>query len=358
MNSKNPSNSINIRIVTDNDQPGWDGYVLSNPDAGPYHLYGWKTVVENVYGHKGYYLIAENGHDIKGVLPLLYVRVPFLGGNLVSLPFCDIGGVLAEDEFVRYKLLDDAFSLSKELQAKFLEIRCYRKKLFSDDGDLPTEIEANKVSMLLDIPGSSQELWNGFKSKLRSQVRKAEKNGLHFSWGDASSLDDFYKVFSRNMHDLGSPVHSKKWLENVIVNFAENARVGIVRLDEKTVGVGLILLNRHNVSIPWASTLREYNRLNPNMLLYWNFLKFSADNGFRQFDFGRSTPDQGTFRFKKQWGATPSPLYWHKVYVSGRRKKAGSKRSSSRQTLAGLWAKMPLFLANFLGPKFRKYISL
>ncbi len=214
--------------------------------------------------------------------------------------------------------------------------------------------------MLLNLPGSSEELWKSFKSKLRSQVRKAEKNDLTFRWGDLEDLDTFYHVFSRNMHALGSPVHSREWIEKILVNYGASARMGLVFKENQPVGCGIILFTKDTVSIPWASTLREFNRLSPNMLLYWNFLKYAADNEKKLFDFGRSTLNEGTYRFKKQWGAEPVPLFWYQTSLSARNQQiqSKSKESTKREKLADLWSKMPLSMANFLGPKVRKYISL
>ena len=209
--------------------------------------------------------------------------------------------------------------------------------------------------MLLNLPDSSEELWTGFKSKLRSQVRKAEKNGLTFS--STANLDDFYAVFGENMRDLGSPVHSRKWIDAVLHYYGEKARLGLVYLNDKAVGAGIILTAGQKVSIPWASTLRQYNRLGPNMLLYWNFLKFAADNGFSSFDFGRSTPDEGTYRFKSQWGAKPVALERHIIYLDGTL-PAQKETSKNRERIEHIWQKLPLGLANFTGPILRKYISL
>jgi len=210
--------------------------------------------------------------------------------------------------------------------------------------------------MILPLPGSSEQLWRSFKSKLRSQVRKAEKNDLRFRWGKLEDLPDFYRVFSRNMHVLGSPVHSKAWIKEVLVNYGENGRMGLVFNGDQLVGCGIIIFTNHTVSIPWASTLREYNRLSPNMMLYWNFLKYSADNEKRVFDFGRSTFNEGTYRFKKQWGAEPEPLFWYRL--SRRKTEEGSSQGRARNRLERIWQKMPLGIVNYIGPKVRKYISL
>jgi FemAB-related protein (PEP-CTERM system-associated) len=211
--------------------------------------------------------------------------------------------------------------------------------------------------MVLDLPDSAEELWNGFKSKLRSQIRKPGKEGLEFRIGSLELLDDFYNVFRHTMKDLGSPVHAKRWFECVLEAFADRARVGVVHLRGRAVAAGIALECGRTLTIPWASTLREYNHLSSNMLLYWGFLEHACTGGFKLFDFGRSTPDEGTYRFKQQWGARPEPLFWYSP--SGRREEpAPASKNGARKLAEKAWSRLPQTVADTLGPKVRKFISL
>ncbi|MCW5208026.1 peptidoglycan bridge formation glycyltransferase FemA/FemB family protein, partial [Desulfobulbus sp. US2] len=222
-----------------------------------------------------------------------------------------------------------------------------------------TPIENDKVRMLLTLPHSSEALLTSFKSKLRSQVKKSEKNGVVFRWAGEDGVDSFYSVFCNNMRDLGSPVHSKKIFQAIMNNFGENARIGLTEFEGQCIGAGLILSTDKQTSIPWASTLRQYNRLAPNMLLYWNCLKYATDNNKEIFDFGRSTKNKGTFRFKEQWGAQPAPLPWYST-LNNTQQGNGKKMAkvSVREKMTDIWSKIPLPFANFFGPQLRKYINL
>ena len=351
-------NKINIRLAGPKDLSSWDAYVSSHSNATPYHLIAWQQAMEQAYGHKNYSLLAEKENRIVGIFPLCYLRPPLSRGQLVSLPFCDIGGVLSDSATITKELIREAVNLSKKLHVSLLEIRTDKDTGTNDSTDLPQSTESHKVRMLLPLPASSQKLWEDFPSKLRSQVRKAEKNGLSFEWGNAGNIDDFYRVFSRNMRDIGSPVHAKEWILSVMKTYAERVRMGLVYKDHEPVGCSILLCLGHKASVPWASTLQEFNRLAPNMLLYWKMLQYAADNGFQEFDFGRSTPDEGTYRFKAQWGAQPVPLFWHRIHVDENIPAPGEKSSTKRATAAALWQKLPLPVANLLGPIIRKYISL
>jgi len=353
--NKNP---IKIRLAEDADQQRWDEFIISHPKSSPYHLFAWKKAIEKAYKHKCIYLYSEKNRDIIGVLPLVHLHFPAIINEIVSLPFCDVGSCITASEEAQDLILKEAIHFQEKTKTKKLQIR----------GDLlPTDlvqskfqsIETGKVRMFLDLPGSSDELFKRFKSKLRSQVRKAEKNGVKFFWGAIVDIDNAYHVFSKNMYELGSPVHAKSFIKAILAQYGALARLGLAEFQGKTIGMGIILLGGKGVTIPWASTLREYNRLGPNMLLYWNFLKYSADHGYAFFDFGRSSEGEGTYKFKKQWGAEPTPLVWYESIKKRKTKTEPSQTGSGkRERVAAMWQNLPLGLANMIGPHLRKYISL
>ena len=347
---------IRVRSADTSDSLAWDSYVLTRDDAGPYHLYAWRQAIEKAYGHRAVYLLAEDGkHTVKGVFPLFMIKPPLSRGVLVSLPFCDYGGALASDADALAALHRSAYTHAQNLHAGLeLRLRKPEPPLFNG---FHVGAQFNKARMLLDLPSSSQELWGGFKSKLRSQIRRPQKDGFAFVLGSGELVDDFYSVFAVNMRDLGSPVHSREWIEAVVEAFGERSHVGIVRAGSKPVAGGIILELNGLVAIPWASALREYNRSSPNMLLYWGFLAYAADHGFTLFDFGRSTPDEGTYRFKEQWGAKPCALHWYTQDSSHPIKKIINARGI-RPLIDKAWSCLPQGVTDVLGPLVRKYLPL
>ncbi len=346
-----------IRRATYSDQGNWDNFVWRHPEAVPYHLFGWLVGIENTYKFKSVSLLAEESGQITGVFPITLFKLPFSRPSLVALPFCDVGALLTTSKKAATELLATALDIANKHNASILEVRGDVGSDTLENCGHPVKTMQNKVRMVLELPGSSEELWNGFKSKLRSQIRKAEKNGLRFEFAN-HKIDEFYSIFSKNMRDLGSPVHAKKWIAEIVNQFESNASLGLVYHNNKAVGAGIILRVGNKISIPWASTLRDFNHLNPNMLLYWGFLQNSADNGCDVFDFGRSTPDEGTYRFKAQWGATPKDLPWHRIYLQGCPQNESAGVSKNRRQVEALWQKLPLSVANYIGPQIRKYISL
>jgi len=349
-----------IRFARDTDHQRWDEYVLNHKAGTAYHLFSWKTAIEKTYKFKCFYLMAEESGAIVGVLPLVQQGSQFRRSHLFSLPYCDIGGILSDSVDTGRSLLAYALEYMRKNGFSKLDIRTNKIDLQESSGK-----KSAKVRMLMEMEGNAESLMRSFKSKLRSQVRKTFRDGLQVRIGGIELLDTFYRVFAENMRDLGSPVHSKNWFSQILKAYGARSRCGVVYLpDGRPAAGGIILLHEYTLSIPWASHLRKLNQFNPNMLLYWRFLEFAADNGYKFFDFGRSTPEEGTYNFKAQWGAIPEPLFWYrwKVDDKGVINENGASNShvfpKFRPIAERVIQQMPISIATFLGSRIRKYISL
>ena len=345
-------------LIDYRERDNWNAFVASAEFATPYHRFEWMEAIETAYGHKPYPIGVKQEGEIVAVLPLILMEQPLTRKKtLVSLPFCDLGGAVGAAAH-RELLTEKAKELENSLAAHEVEVRQREPQgLGFNFETLASELGNRKVSMILELEAGSEEQLAAFKPKLRSQIKKAMKNGCTTELGNNEKLiEDFYHVFSRNMHALGSPVHSKDLFHAIFRAFGDQAIVAVTYFEGKVAAGGIVLKNGKNAAIPWASSLSEYNRLAPNMLLYWELLSHCADNGIGTFDFGRCTFGEGTFRFKKQWGAQPYLLSWGNwVEPSGTRSGAPGK---IRPILESAWRRLPLGLVNLLGPLVRKHIRL
>jgi FemAB-related protein (PEP-CTERM system-associated) len=347
-----------VRAATEQDRLAWDQYVAGCPEAAPYHLFAWKNAVRRAYGHDSYYLMAEDtgSRACLGVLPLIRFRLPWGRVSLISLPYCDYAGPLGTPA-VRDALLKSCFKLADEGAVDSVEIRCPDDRQGFGDMVSSTGSTAGKACMILNLPESPEKLWGDFKSKLRSQINRPRKEGFVSRIGGCDLLTDFYDVFYANMKDLGSPVHCLPWFETLMINAGSPVRIGVVyRKSGVAVSAGFLMKLGSRAVVPWASSLREFNPHAPIMLLYWTFLSWACENGFDLFDFGRSTPGEGTYKFKAQWGANPCPLYWC-TRRSGRKVIERSLSKDAQDPLRAvtqkLWARLPLPLANALCSRLR-----
>ena len=341
-----------MRIERDcSDRDSWDRYVQAHPAASNYHQYGWREVVESAFQHQCYYLAARDSNkNVIGILPLVFMESRLFGRFLVSMPFFNYGGLLCNGREVASALLEEAVLLQKEIGAEHVELR--QSVPWSDK--LPTK--QHKVCMVLELAKNAESQWTGFDGKLRNQIRKAEKSGLTVTIGGTEMQNDFYTVFVRNMRDLGTPVYSSQLFTKVLEIFPEDSRIITVCHNDKPVAAGLISWFRKTVEIPWASSIRDFNHLCPNNLLYWTALQYSLEKGFKNFDFGRSTPGEGTFRFKEQWGAKPLQLHWQYLLPEGGTLPELNTRNPKFEIAIKIWQRLPLPVTRILGPHLVKNI--
>ena len=207
-----------IRTADTNDKQLWDDFVSARSDSSPYQLFSWKSAIEKSYGHKCIYLMALEDKELLGILPLVIINPPFKKGAMVSLPFCDIGGPLANSPDISRALIEYAIQKGREIGTATLELRLQMEEAFLQNVRIPCSVMSHKARMLLELPGSSEKLWESFRSKLRSQVRKAEKNDLAFHWGSIDVMRDFYGVFSRMREQVCTTICPYGRLQGVLLD--------------------------------------------------------------------------------------------------------------------------------------------
>jgi FemAB-related protein (PEP-CTERM system-associated) len=305
----------------------------------------WLSVLARSLRHTPYCLEAVEGDRICGFLALAQVRSLLFGHFLVSLPYLNYGGPIADDEETAKRLIDRAVQLADSLGVRYLELR---HELATAHPALKHS-RTDKVQVRLDLPGDSNQLWKDLDAKVRNQVRKGEKHGLTVCWGGQEALADFYDVFSENMRDLGTPAYGRGLFAAILEQFPDRAEICTVRAGREAVAAALLLHGWGVTEVPSASSLRRYNHTCANMLMYWHLLKRAVERGQDIFDFGRSSKDSATMRFKMQWGASPSPSEWQ-FYL--RRGEMGSmqKENPRYQRMIRIWQRLPLSVTRLVGP--------
>tara|TARA_R110001592_G_scaffold126336_1_gene337499 strand:+ start:137255 stop:138307 length:1053 start_codon:yes stop_codon:yes gene_type:complete len=328
----------------------WDAFTRVRSEH-LYYRWEWQRVVSSSFGHAHHYLQALNSdNELVGALPLFELKSRLFGHYALSLPFVNYGGILADDDSARDALLGYCEQLGNSKSLSHILLR------ESAEASTPWDCDQHKITMLMDLPDDPELLWKELGSKRRAQIKRPGKEGAVAKVGQVELLDDFYRVFAHNMRDLGTPVYGKSWFRNILQAFPAETHLVIVYLNEKPVAAAFLIRHGSQMEIPWASSLREANRFGVNMLLYWEVLKFSIEQGAKRFDFGRSSKDASTYRFKKQWGSEPHQLYWYNWAPAGKEAPKLDPQNSKYARAIEMWKKLPIPVANLLGPRIVKYL--
>jgi FemAB-related protein (PEP-CTERM system-associated) len=350
MSSALLTSSREVRAYTGHDLEAhycrWADYLRGRGAVALSRHPAWLSVLHEGLGHVPYCLEAVEGEVTRGLLPLAFVHSWLFGRFLVSLPYLNSGGVVADDLATARLLIGEAVKLADRLNVRYLQLR--HEQVIDHPGI--TDCVNGKVHARLPLPATAGRLWDKLDGKVRNQVRKAQKNHLTADWGGEELLPEFYAIFARNMRDLGTPVYGTALFRSILRRFQGQAELCVVRGGGRALAAGL-LLHGHGVSeVPSASSLRAFNSTNANMLLYWNLLQRSVERGQAVFDFGRSSPESSCYRFKEQWGALPHPAEWQYHRRSGQLIDARPE-NPRYQRLIRLWKRLPVWLTRLIGPR-------
>ena len=323
----------------------WDAYVAAHPQSSFYHVAGWRDVITRVFGRETYY-VAALGDDsqLHGVLPLVRLRSMLFGDFLVSMPYLNYGGLLTDNHAATELLVTFTRALSDKLGVRHVELRHTENLL-----DLPARTD--RICMQLDLPADQDTLWQQLGSKIRAQIKRPQREGAQAVTGGSELVDSFYPIFARKYRQLGVPVYPKRWFTAVLETFPDNASVTLVTLAGEPVAASIVINYRDSAEVAWAASVREADRLGANMFLYWTMLENAVVHGKKFFDFGRTSEGSGTYRFKKQWGTRPVPLYWHYILGTATDMPRLSLDNPKYERAAAVWRRLPLWATNVIGPR-------
>ena len=341
---KVPEN-ITYRLAGADDIVSWDDFVERHPNKTFAHRWNWSQILARSFHVKPYYCMAQRDGRVVGILPATLTKSMIFGKFMISLPWLDYGGPLAENQEIAAGLVDYCVALAKKSNCRFLELRAMSQPL----PGLVTKEE--KFTFVLKLEGSEETIWQSIDGKAKNQVRKAIKSGLEVNFGGIELLDEFYKIFAYNMRDLGTPVWPKSLYAEMFRCFPNDIELALVKLGNLYIGGGLVVHYQDYSGVPSASSYRKYLNLCPNNILYWEVIKRCFKRGSRSFDFGRSSLDAGTFNFKKQWIKNPGPQIWqYKLLTIDTLPELNPSNPKFKWAIK-LWRRLPLPIANALGPR-------
>lgn len=342
---------IKIKNYSDQVRHKWDEYVFAKQGSTFCHLIGWKNVIEKTFGHRSLYYYAESDGKVCGILPLFLIKSILFGKFIVSIPFAVYGGICADNEDVEKLLYEKAIEIARSQQVDYLELRNIER----NGNNLPqSELYVTFFQELYENPDKNLNI---MPRETRRLIRKANDAGLKavFSRND---IDSFYVIYSRSVKELGTPVFPKILFQNFLAEFPDNSNILKVNYEDKVIASVLVFYFKDRVMPYYGGALREYNnnKIAPNNFMYWELMKYGIENGYKIFDFGRSKVDTGPYHFKRHFGMTPTPLNYKYYLVKKKELPNLNPTNSKFQLMIKLWQKLPLSVANLLGPRIVKYI--
>ncbi|HET7218511.1 MAG TPA: FemAB family XrtA/PEP-CTERM system-associated protein [Vicinamibacterales bacterium] len=321
----------------------WNAFVRRSPRASLYHRYEWRNVNRQSFGYRSAYLAALVDGRIAGIFPFVQVKSSLFGNIACSLPFVNFGGPCGDSPEIEHALVEAAKPIVRDWRSDYLEIRTPHQV----DG-LPTS--EHKVSMTLDLVSDPEELWKNFKTGHRQDIRAAYKKGATVKVGRADLIDDFYAVLSESWRDLGTPIYSRRFLDNIARAFPDEIRVTVVYSDGEPAATAFDLMSGEHAEGLWLGSRGKFRKQNVGYVLYWELIKDACERGVKTFHLGRSTVQSGGETFKKKWNAYQTQLFWQYVMRNDAPLPQLNVSNPKYRFAIRAWQQLPVSVAQMIGP--------
>jgi FemAB-related protein (PEP-CTERM system-associated) len=336
---------VAVRLLDTADGARWDEFVTRSAEGTLFHLFGWRDVIESVFGYKTFYYLAERSGQVTGILPLTYIKSRLFGARLVSYAFAMYGGPVADDDESRRALEDVAERLMCSLRVPILEFRSI--KPVRNDWSTRSDLYVTFRKMML--PTAAENL-----KSIPSSQRTIIKNRALRDYCLRSEIDDeidrFYPVYAESVRNLGTPVYPRSYFSAIKKVFGKNSDIVTVIHGRDAVASSLNIYFRDEVMTLYVGGTAGARQLGGNVFMFWEVMRRACERGYHVFDFGRSKVGTGAYTFKRNWGFQPTPLGYQYRLSEGHEMPDLNPLNPKYRLLIETWKRLPLPVANLLGP--------
>lgn len=345
------STGIVVRTMQPQDRTIWDRFVNETEQATFFHRSGWQMVLEQAFGHRTHYLLAEHDGALVGILPLARIKSFLFGNALISTPFCVYGGTVATNEVAAHLLEQEAHVLAQRLGVDYLEIRS------------TTPMQPPWVSKDLyctfkkEIFADATANLNAISRKQRAEVRRGISQGLTGEI-DQEVAQTCYDVYSESVRNLGTPVFPRRYFSILKQIFGNECDALVIRHQARPVAAVLNFYFRDHVLPYYGGGIGAGRKLGATHFMYWDLMNRAAQmRGIRMFDFGRSKVGSGSYDFKRYFGFEPQKLHYSYMLKPGHEMPNLSPNNPKYRAMIRVWQKLPLGVSRWIGPLFAKYLG-
>ncbi|MEO0410289.1 MAG: FemAB family XrtA/PEP-CTERM system-associated protein [Pseudomonadota bacterium] len=329
----------------------WDDFVRDHPKSTAFHLSAWHRSLKAGMGHEVFWLTYRSrAGALEGVLPLTRVKSRLFGHSIISSAFAVYGGPVYENDGAKQALLEAAKSLVLDSGASALELRSCEPEV----PQWPSKSDMY-VTFRRAIDADPDVNMKAIPRKQRAMVRKAIKKDLHAKI--SGSVDHHFAIYAESVRNLGTPVFPKKWFQALQHFYGDEADILIIKKDDKSLASVMSLYFRGEVLPYYGGGTAGARAFAANDYMYWALMEHARNKGCTSFDFGRSKVGTGAFSFKKNWGFEPTPLHYEFFLPEGSDMPDVNPLNPKYQLMIRTWKKLPLWLANRMGPLISKNLG-
>lgn len=300
----------------------------------------WNSIVK-VYG-LGFDTLSINSSKI---------YFSYTNNIYTTAPYASYGGVIINNKLDLNEIVNQIINLYKNKKLKYILL----KTDYDYFNDFKNIFFCNLLysTFILDLSIGIDRLWiEKLDKKTRNQVRKGLNQNIDVKFGHYELLKDYYLVISNCWRDLGTPTHSFEFHKSILHGFKSDCKIIVIYYKNKPVSAALLIIQENTIHHPFAGTIKKYNSMSLNNVLYWKIIEFACEKKLKYWDMGRSPKQSGGAKYKLSWGAEEKQLYYY--YLTDSKSKIPNYSKKLIKIATYIWKFIPLILANKLGYYFIK----
>jgi hypothetical protein len=313
---------MNARVINPLHEPGWDALLETSDQTTFFHTSAWARGLNESYGYVPQYFTVIEGGKLRGLIAVMEIKSFLTGKRGVSLPFSDECNPVAKDQKTFELLLNESIAFGQQSGWKYIEIR-------GGSDFLPNApYSAQYFVHTLELGRDENEASRRFKSNIRRNIQKAEKEGVTVAIERSrEAVAAFYMLHCGTRRHHGLPPQPWSFFRNIYKHIiaAGKGFVALAGYHNRWIAGAVYALYRNQVIYKYGASDRNYQFLRANNLVMWEAIRWCCRNGFRSLHFGRTEYwNKGLLQFKRAWGTMENKLEYRTfvfragVFVKGR----------------------------------------
>lgn len=328
----------------------WFAYLAHDLTADISHHPAWGQVFKQAFDLDSLLVIHRTEGRIDGGVPLVLFDQRLTGKALISMPFLNYGGLLADNDRVQDGIVAACRRLLEKAGADYVELRHTGFSI----GPAANQTIQNRFAFRLPVNRPSQEIFDSLKKQLRTRLRKAAGMGLSYYHGQ-ERLDDFYGLFATAMKEHGTPVLPKRFFALTLEHLSDHAEIFVAYKDSRPVGGKLVLTFQNRATMTWGCYPDRDKDLLANYYLTWELIQQLAGGPVETLDFGRSSRESGSYTYKSNWQAAEIPIYVDYLAADPGKIPQLKPENPKFKLAIAVWQRLPLALTKLIGPRLARY---
>jgi len=298
---------VNLQIINPITYPEWDSLLLSSENYSFFHTATWAKVLNETYGYKPCYFTHIENKTLHVAIPFMEVKSFFTGTRGVSLPFTDYCIPVIADYYNSQEPF--TFLIEYGIKNGWNSIETRGWELNTGNNSCSSPFYVHNLSLSSD----EDSLLNSFRNSTKRNIKKAGREGVTVSIDTTyESVKDFYylNVITRKNHGL--PPQPFVFFENIFHSIMAKDHGVVIRahFEGKCVAAAIFFHIGKKVLYKYGASDNRALHTRANYLVMWEAIKWYGKNGYTNFSFGITEPNNtGLMQFKNGWTKNIKTIY-------------------------------------------------